>query len=348
MMRVFLTGGTGFIGQPLTQSLIRRGWEVTVLVRKPESPQAQYLSQVGASLAKGDVTDRESMRTPMSGADIVVHNAGLYEYGLDAAGSQRAQQINVQGTENTLGLAHELRIQRSVYVSTVWAFGDSGPTSRDETFKRQAPYYTAYERTKTEAHEIARQYQERGLPLAIVCPNGVMGTNDHSAMGYFLRLYVNHLMPPMAWAPNSIYSFVERTDLAEGVALAAEKGRMGETYFLCGEPKSLKEHFGYWNEKPGGLKSRIWIPSGLAEFMLGPLEPLQRAVGLPAFMSRETVRASCSLNYSSEKAKRELGWTYRSAREMWHAIIDEEIDLLAKGRHQGLLARLKPMEVGDQ
>lgn len=348
-MRVFLTGGTGFIGQPLTYALLRRGWEVTALVRKPESPQAQFLSKRGALLAKGDVTDRESMRTAMFGADIVVHNAGLYEYGLDAAGSRRAQQINVHGTENTLGLAHELGIQRAVYVSTVWAYGDTGPTSRDETFQRLAPFYTAYERTKTEAHEIARQYQQRGLPLAIVCPNGVMGVNDHSSLGYFLRLYVNHLMPPIAWSPNSIYTFVEVTDLAEGVALAAEKGRMGETYFLCGESKSLKETFRIWNEKPGGLKGRIWVSARLMEFMFGPLEPLQRAVGLPAFMSRETVHgASCSLNYSSEKAQRELGWTYRSARDMWHGIIDGEIDLLAKRRNQGLLARLKPLVNEDQ
>lgn len=344
-MRVFLTGATGFIGQPLTHALLRRGWEVTALVRKPESSQAQYLSKLGVTLAQGDVTDRESMRPALSGADIVVHNAGFYEYGLDATGSQRAQQINVQGTENTLSLALELGIPRTVYVSTTWAYGDSGSASRDETFQRQAPYQTAYERTKTEAHALAHQYQQRGLPLAIVCPNGVMGVNDHAVIGYFLRLYVNNFLPPMAWAPNSIYSFVEVMDLAEGVALAAEKGRMGETYFLCGEPKSIKEHFGIWNEKPGNFKSRIWMPTSLMEFMFGPLEPLQRAVGLPAFMSRETVRGSaCSLNYSSAKAQRELGWTYRSAREMWHGIIDGEIELLAKRRGQNLVARLKPLE----
>ena len=39
-MKVFLTGGTGFIGQRLTQTLIQRGWKVTVLVRNPESVEA--------------------------------------------------------------------------------------------------------------------------------------------------------------------------------------------------------------------------------------------------------------------------------------------------------------------
>ena len=60
-MKIFLTGGTGFIGQALTKSLLRRGWSVTALVRKPDSPQAQVLSIMGAQLATGDVTERESM-----------------------------------------------------------------------------------------------------------------------------------------------------------------------------------------------------------------------------------------------------------------------------------------------
>ena len=72
-MRVFLAGGTGFIGQPLVKSLLGREWSVTALVRRPDSPQAQALSKWGAQLAAGDITERESMRAAMSGAEIVVH-----------------------------------------------------------------------------------------------------------------------------------------------------------------------------------------------------------------------------------------------------------------------------------
>jgi dihydroflavonol-4-reductase len=344
-MKVFLTGGTGFIGQPLTQSLLRRGWKVTALVRKPDSPQAQVIRHMGATLAMGDVTNRESMRAAMNGADTVIHNAGYYEFGLDTAGQQRARAINVQGTENVFSLALELGIVRSIHISTTWAYGDCGPELHDETFTRTAPYHSVYEQTKAEAHAIAHQYQQRGLPLVIVCPNGVMGPNDHSVWGYFLRLYINHLMPPMAWSPHSVFSLVEVRDLAEGIALAAEKGRLGETYFLCGESKSLSEHFRYWAERPGGFKHRLWVPPTLAQLAFWPLEPLQRAAGLPAFMSRETVlAAACNLNYSSEKAKRELGWMHKTAREMWLGTIDEELELLAKRRNRSLVARLKPME----
>jgi len=74
-MKVFLTGGTGFIGQPLTKSLLRRGWSVTALVRKPDSLQAQSLSKIGTHLVKGDcppIVDSKWILHPQSTRDKLV------------------------------------------------------------------------------------------------------------------------------------------------------------------------------------------------------------------------------------------------------------------------------------
>jgi nucleoside-diphosphate-sugar epimerase len=119
--------------------LLIRGWSITALVRKPDSPQAQALSKIGVQLAKGDVTQRETMRSAMSGAEIVVHNAGQYELGMDSTGKQRMHLLNVDGTENVLSLTHELKIPRTLHVSTVQAFGETGQKLREETFTRQVP-----------------------------------------------------------------------------------------------------------------------------------------------------------------------------------------------------------------
>ena len=344
MRKVFLTGGTGFIGQPLSKALLDRGWQVTALVRQTSSPAAQVVYQLGAALAPGDVTDRESMRSAMAGADIVIHNAGFYEFGLAARGRQKAQKINVDGTDNVLSLALELGIPRTVYVSTTWAYGESGPELRDETFVRNTGYRSFYEQSKSEAHELALSYQQRGLPLVIASPNGVAGPNDHGIWGYFIRLYVNNWMPPLTWSPDTLHSTVAVQDVAEGIALVAEKGRLGESYLLCGEPRTLREHLAIWNEKPGGSKQRIWLPTGLAAFSFWPLEPLLRLIGLPAFLSRESARVGGSnLNYSSAKARREFGWQCRGSRSMWHEIIDAERALLAERRGQGIVARLRPL-----
>jgi nucleoside-diphosphate-sugar epimerase len=345
-MNVFLTGGSGFIGQPLTKALLKRGWRVTVLVRKPESLRAQALVKMGAQAAAGDITERESMRSPMTGADIVVHNAGVYEVGLNRAGKERMQKTNVEGTENVLSLADELGIQRTVYVSTVQAYGETGHHSRDETFIREYPCRTTYEQTKTEAHKIACQYMQRGLPLIIVCPNGVLGPNDQSFVGYLIRLYINRVMPPMRWGSNIDFCVVFLDDLVEGITLAVEKGRNGETYFFCGEHHTMRQACEFWEKKPGAYGSRIWVSAGMASAMVAMMEPFERMLGLPAFLSREAVRTgTTNWYYCSDKAQHELGWTYCSAEEMWFSTIDGEIQLLSRRKGQNLIQRLKPLDL---
>ena len=136
--------------------------------------------------------------------------------------------------------------------------------------------------------------------------------------------------------------------MAEGIALAAEKGRIGETYFLSGDPQSFREMATDWSKKPGAFIPRVWLPPGFVAALFAPLEPLQRKLGLAAFLSRETVRfRAMNVYYSGEKAQRELGWTHCSAEEMWDAAIEGEIRLLSKRKNQNIIQRLKPLEMVD-
>lgn len=346
-MKTFLTGGTGFIGRYLVADLLQRGWDITALVRRPDSAEAQLIEAQGVKLVRGDVTDRESMRAGMAGADVVIHNAAWYELGVVGNGRTLMHAINVTGTENVLSLALELVVPRIMYVSSTMYFGATGPDPQNESYQRQKPYRTYYEQTKAEAHEIALRYQQQGLPLIIVCPNGVVGPNDHAVYGYFLRLYLNHLLAPFSWAPDVVNSLVHVKDVSRGITLAAEKGCVGETYILAGEPTSRRQLVQIWMKWPGGAKIRFYIPFWLVKLLFAPLEPLQRLAGLPAVISRETVSASVSMNYSSQKAQHELGWTYTPAQEMWQQIIDEELKLKAARRKRNLVSRLKPVFVAE-
>ncbi|HLF01451.1 MAG TPA: NAD-dependent epimerase/dehydratase family protein, partial [Anaerolineales bacterium] len=241
-MKAFLTGGTGFIGAPLTRQLVARGWPVTVLSRSGASPHP------AAKGVKGDVADKESLRAAMivAEAEVVIHNAGWYEIGIPKSKHDLMTAINVKGAENVLALAAELKIPKVIHISTTNALGDTGGVIVDETFERRAPILTHYERTKTEAHAIARRYQAEGLPLIIVCPAQVIGPGDHSAFGWFARLYVRGLLPPVVWGPDSRFTYGHVDDVAEGIALAAEKGRAGETYFLGDGVLSNRELVQVW------------------------------------------------------------------------------------------------------
>jgi nucleoside-diphosphate-sugar epimerase len=345
-MKVFLTGATGFIGQALTRQLLGRGWEVNALVRRPQSPQAQSIQAMGAKLVEGDISKPDSMREAMQGADIVIHNAGVYELGLDAEGKKRMYEINVGGTENVLSLALELNIARVVYVSLALFFGRSDSAAAiDETARRETPVVSYYEETKIKAHEVALQYQAKGLPLIVACPNAVIGPNDHSAFGYFLRLYINKIMPPMAWGANNTFAFVHVDDLVEGLVLVAEKAPVGETYILAGEAIKMSDVFEIWRTKPGGLPVLFYLPISVATFMFTPLAPLLRMLNISPFLSGELVQlTSKSINTSSQKAKDELAWTYRSAKQLWLDVIDAELELRKKRTKRDIRSMLKPIE----
>jgi len=317
-MHIFLTGGTGLIGRPLVRALHRRGWTVTALVRNPQSKETQEIQAAGAQLAQGDVTKRESMRYAMTGADAVIHNAGWYEYGISSAARAKMQAINVAGTENTIGLAVELGIPKIVYTSTVLAYGATGPMPVDETYQRQFPFHSTYETTKTEAHEIALRYQQQGAPLVIVCPAGVIGAGDQSPWGWFVRMYVRGIMPPIVFAKHSKLSLVAAADVAETLALAVEKGRIGETYLCAGEARTIQETLAIWAQTPGGFKPLGWMPAWLAMAIGTVAAPILRMLGLPAFLSRETMQTVHQHSlFSAAKAERELGIIFRSAEQMW-------------------------------
>jgi dihydroflavonol-4-reductase len=344
--RVFVTGATGFVGRRLVHELVREGHSVRALVRRPDAPAARRLQAQGVRLVTGDVTDRESMREAMHSADLVVHAAGVMEFGVATADRARMTAVNVQGTDNVLGLALELQCPRVLQVSCALAFGDSGPQPRDERHRRgEQPFASHFEWTQSEALALGRAYARRGLPLVIACPNGVVGANGHSVFGHLLRLHLNHLMPPVAPCPDTVLPLVHVDDLAQGLLACAQRGRVGQAYFLSGERTTLREIFSLWaDEVPGGARVRMWVPQWTGWMMLAPVGPLLRALGLQAFLSGETARqAGRHLDFSSAKARRELDWRPTPARAMWHHVGEEEMRLSTRRRGATLVQRLRPL-----
>lgn len=348
-MKVFLTGATGFIGQALVRAMRMRGWQVSALVRDTKAMPAQWLATQGVALVAGDVTLRMGLAQAMAGSDLVLHNAGVYEFGADKALADRMLKVNVEGTDKVLGAALEAGIPHTIYVSSTMALGPTGyspeaPASKDETQVHTGAYRTVYERSKHEAHQVALRYRSLSLPLNIVLPNGVAGVNDHSIWGYFLRLYLLRCMMPIAFGKDMVMSFVEVNALAEGICLTAEKAPAGQDYIFAGEPVSVAELFERFSRHPGGFNVYLWMPRWFMRPQMALLEPLQRWLGLPAFMSRDTVDASkVHYFFSAAKARRELGWQHPDPDVMWEAIVTGEADLMNK--RSGFLNRLRHQAV---
>ncbi len=270
-------------------------------------------------------SERALLREAMRGADLVFHNAGWYELGVTSKARPAMHAVNVEATETILGLARQQDVPKIVFTSSTTALGDTAGVLADESFQRAAPAHSYYEETKAEAHALALSFQRRGAPLVIVCPAQVIGPGDQSPFGYFARLYVRGLLPPASWAPEAVYTMGHVDDVAEAMALAAEKGRPGQTYILGGTPISTRAMLEVWKATPGGLKPSIWLPRPLAWLIGLAAGPLLRQFGRRAFLSREVINASYgSARFSSARAERELGAHFRPAEEAWRDTLAAE------------------------
>lgn len=298
-MRYFVTGATGFIGAHVARQLREAGHEVVAVVRDPA--KAKLLARVGVRVHRGDITDRESLRAPMTGADGVFHLAGWYKIG--ERNRSPAVPINVDGTRNVLSVMEELGVSKGVYTSTLGVFGDTRGELVDESYRHNGPWLSEYDRTKWIAHyEVAEPMMKRGLPLVIVQPGVTYGPGDPSAMGVTLRQYLQRKLRGIP--KGSAYCWGHVEDTAAGHLLAMERGRPGESYIIAGEPRTLVDAI------------------ELAALITGV--PAPRLRPSPAFLKflatltrSETVRVGAGVTYlgSNAKAKRELGLRHRPFEE---------------------------------
>ncbi len=319
-MNVFVTGGNGFIGSRVVPRLLARGYHVTCLVRDPA--RAETLRGPDVTLAVGDITERESMRAPMQGADAVIHLAGWYRIGI--RDKERMWRTNLSGTENTLGLAAELGVKRIVHVSTLAVLGDTCGQVVDETFQRQAEPLSEYERSKLAAHQVAGHLARAGAPVIIVMPAAVYGVGDHSLFGVMSRLYLRRLLP-VFFGPDAGYTHTHVDDTAEAIILAMERGRVGESYILAGEPLRNRELFTLWERLTGIPAPRVYLPLGLVRLAVPPAEGLFALLGRDPLLSREAVASATATMWgTSAKAQRELGASFRPAEEGWRQVLAEE------------------------
>jgi nucleoside-diphosphate-sugar epimerase len=211
-----------------------------------------------------------------------------------------------------LSLAHELRVPRIVYTSTLAVFGDTHGELPDETYRAEGPFLTEYDRTKWQAHyEVAVPLIEAGAPIIIVMPGGVYGPGDTSWLAEAMRLFHRGLMP-LVPGPESTVTYAYVDDVAEGHILAAEKGRIGESYILAGPAVPLGEMVEFWAQLTGKRPPAARLPARL----ISPLAPVagrvQPALGLPLLVGEDMLRM-LGVTYAgrADKARAELGWRPR-------------------------------------
>ncbi len=304
-MRAFITGGGGFIGRNVVSRLRGSGAEVRAIARSGAS--AERLRRSGCEVVIGDVVDSSLLAGALGGIDVVYHLAGDYRVGIGDSERPAMEAANVTATARVLDAAIGAGVPRVVHVSTINAFGDTGYRVVDETFERPRPYryVSYYDETKHRAHLAAHERIAAGAPVLIAMPGGVYGPGDHSSLGGVLDQAARGKLPSLTFGDLGM-NMAHVEDIAAGLVLVGERGRLGEAYVLGGELTTLAELVRRvaavaWQQPP-----RLATPT----WALRAASPIARRFGRDI---GELVSASAGVTYwaTDVKARVELGYAPR-------------------------------------
>ncbi len=323
-MRVFVTGGTGFIGGHVVHRLRSRGDDVRALARSPE--RGARLAGLGCELVRGTLADKDALRAGMDGCDAVIHGAAMYEVGIPESEHQAMYEANVIGTENTLRAALEEKVGRVVYVSTVGAFGNTKGQVVDESYEHpQGGYTSYYEETKVESHRLAKRFiAEQGLPCVIVQPGGVYGPDDHSAIGRQMNQFLDGRMPLIAF-PDLGMNLVHVEDVADGVVLALDDGKPGESYVLGGQIATMRELIETLGRVSGRKAPKRAMPTSMMKAMT-PLGPVVGKLMNQGPNLRELIASADGVTFWArhDKAMADLGYSPRGLEQGLRDMLEAE------------------------
>lgn len=312
-MRIFLTGGTGYIGRSFARRLVEAGHEVRALVRPTSN--VEPLRQLAIATFVGDVTDRASMREGMSGADWVIHAAADLDH---SGGPERMRRANVQGSENVASLAYKLGVGRFLSVSSMAYFGGSPPdgSAPREDGPLQTPFPTLYSATKHAGELAIQEWAKRGLRVNTVYPGLVYGPPDKKGgANSILRNFLRGRFPAVAGADRKM-SWIYLEDLLEGMLKVIDKAPPGRAYLMTGDVATVRDAVNRLCKEGGIRAPRFNAPLGLLRVGANLSKPFFKLRGRrPLISGEEFTSLERHWAFDDSRARAELNWHPRGLCE---------------------------------
>jgi len=312
-MRIFITGGTGFLGGQVLQALHARNHGLTALVRSPE--KAAFPKEV--KVIKGAMESTDTFRNHLKGQEVFVNIAALVK--MWVRDKSQFDRVNVEGVENAIRASSEAGISKFVHTSSFMALGPSnGAPIREEDPRRADHFHNNYERTKCLGDQLARKYQSQGYPVKILYPGVIYGPGsltDGNIIAKNIIPLLNGRMPfglsILVWS----YTFVQ--DVVRAFVKVIEEPTPSPRYILGGDNRSGSEFYGDLSQASGKKPPAMNIPMGMAkmagygEYMLAIIFGRE-----PSMLTHEVVEIyKHSWAYDSTLAEKELGYRVTPLKE---------------------------------
>lgn len=310
-LRYLITGATGFVGGHLAEACVARGLTVSTIARG--SSDTALLDKLGVTIQRGDLTDADVVRQAVAAADVVVHCAAKVG---DRGPVEEYRAVNVEALRGLLDACKDRSLKRFVHVSSLGVYEARHHYGTDESEPLPATHIDGYTQTKVEAeHLVMQYYRDHKIPVVVLRPGFVYGPRDKVVLPRLIRRMTTkkvHYLGGDRRALNTIYI----DNLVDAVFLAVDNPKaVGQAYNLTdGEFVSKRRFIEAVADGLGLRKSKQVLPRWLAAVVVWVLRRQiirAGATGKPPITHAQFKFLLLNLDFSIEKAKRELGYQPR-------------------------------------
>lgn len=275
-MRILVTGGTGFIGRHLIESLNKEEHEITIYAIDP-------IQIENVNIIIGDIRDETNLKETFEKVrpELVFHLAAIVSY---SAPKELMYSVNVEGTKNVVDkcLKYESKMVFTSSVSVIGRF--EGIANEDTPCKP----FTTYGKTKLEAEKIVvKAYQENGLPISIIRPAPAYGEGSPQYR-VLIPSIAKGKLPIIGSGETTTHQIYVKNLIDALLLLAYEKKAEGEIFIAADEETITLKELYYFILDYLGIKREIkHVPVFLAKMAALFSEIKARLTGKRPKISRE-------------------------------------------------------------
>lgn len=304
-MEILVTGPDGVLGSNLVRELLKRNFNVSVLLEPGKDP----ITLKGLNIIRhhGSILDPVILDEIFKGKDVVFHCAASTS--VFPARNKNVVSVNVEGTKNVIDASLKHAIKRLIHVGTAASFG-SGDTV-DKPGNEKNSYSNTrigldYLDSKWRAQQlILDAVEQKKLPAIIVNPTFMIGPYDSrpSSGAMILAIYKKKVPGSTTGGKN----YVAVKDVAVAMANAITMGTIGECYILGNYNLSYQEAFETIAKVIEVKAPKRVLPSPVIIAYGSINSLLAKTIRYTPSVTREVAIIACENHYySSEKARKEL------------------------------------------
>ena len=297
--KIFVTGGTGFLGAYLLRYLVAQGHQNILALKRVTSSMA-LIADIADKIewVEGDVLDIPFLEDVMEGVQQVYHCAAIVSF--DPKEAKKMMQVNVEGTANIVNVALYRKIDKLVHISSIAALGSSKPEEwQDEkTNWKEDKKNSNYAKSKYLSEmEVWRGIME-GLNAAILNPGLIIGSGFwEKGTGKIFNLYSDGF----PFYSAGTVGIVDVRDVAKLAIQLMESDIKEERFIISSENMPYQTLFHqiatFAEAKPPSVKMTRWMTS------IGwRLEWLRSALtGKSPTLTKETISSASNQTYYQNK-----------------------------------------------